>query len=276
MTILSIQSQVAADRVGNSVAVFAMERVGAPVIALPTTLLGRRPDKGAPGGGPVPAPLLHSIFVGLEASGALKKVKVLLSGYLAEVDQIDFIVHAVQRLKAVNPDALYVCDPVIGDFERGLFVSENVVRAIKTKLLPIADLITPNVWELEHLTQMPTDEVRKTRRAALCIGKAVLVTSTPTPNGIGALYCSPRGSWLTETPRAPSAPKGAGDLFTALFVAHRVTGKSTAVALEAATGATYDVILRSLALGGDGLALIEAQDKLTDPDTWPTAQPIGE
>ena len=78
-----------------------------------------------------------------------------------------------------------------------------------------------------------------------------------------------------ETPRAPAAPKGTGDLFTALFVAQRLLGKSTAVALEAAAGATYDVILRSLAEGGDHLALIEAQDKLAEPDTWPTAQPVN-
>jgi pyridoxine kinase len=275
-TILSIQSQVAGDRVGNSAACFAIERLGVRAIALPTTLYGRRPDKGAPGGGPIPVGLLEAMLGALDADGALARVDVILSGYVASPDQIDFVRLAVERVKLAHPQAIYVCDPVLGDRESGLYVSDEIAAALIAKLVPAADLITPNVWELETITGLPADTLHNARRAALSLGCAVLVTSAPAENGIGTLYCSAKSSWLVETPRAPAAPKGTGDLFTALFVAHRLTGKSTAVALEAAAGATYDVILRSLTEGSDGLALVEAQDKLTDPDTWPTAQPIGD
>ena len=271
--ILTIQSQVAGARVGNGAACFAIERLGLRAIPLPTTLLGRRPDRGPPGGGPVPTGLLQSMFAALEADGALAGIDVLLSGYIADVEQIDFILYAVARLKAANPQAIYVCDPVMGDGKP--YVSDEIAGAMVAKLIPAADLVTPNLWELVTITGLPCDTIVTARRAALTLNRPCLITSAPTPSGTGALYCSIKASWLVETPRAPAAPKGTRDLFTALFVAQRLLGKSTAVALEAAAGATYDVILRSLAEGGDHLALIEAQDKLAEPDTWPTAQPVN-
>ena len=98
------------------------------------------------------------------------------------------------------------------------------------------------------------------------------MTSAPTPSGDGVLYVAPTGAWLVETPRLPHLAKGAGDLFAALFTARRAGGQSLVVALEAAVGAVHDVIVRSMLTGADGLAIIEAQDKLEFPDTWPTAR----
>jgi pyridoxine kinase len=271
--VLSIQSQVAGARVGNSVAGFAMERLGVPVIALPTAILGRRPDRGAPGGGPIPATVLTTMVEALDADGALANVSHVLSGYIALPEQADVILEAVRRVKAANPQAQYVCDPVMGD-AGGAFVKMEIVEAIRKRLAPAADMLTPNHWELEALTDAKLATLETTHAGARSFGKPVIVTSAPSERGVGVLYASPAATWLVETPKIANAPKGAGDLFTALYIARRALGQSVVMALEAAAGATHDVIARSALDGGPHLALIDAQEKLEHPDTWPTATPI--
>lgn len=272
-SVLTIQSQVAGARVGNSVAVFALERLGAPAIALPTTVLGRRPDRGPPGGGPMPASLLASMVEALAADGALARVGYILSGYIALPEQADVILDAVARVKDANPRAVYVCDPVMGD-AGGAFVKPDVQDANKRKLVPAADVLTPNLWELEALTGRTLATLPEAHAAARTLEKPVIVTSAPSAQA-AALYAAPTGSWLVETQKLPDAPKGAGDLFTALWVARRALGQSVVVALEAAAGATHDIIARSLVDGSRDLAVVAAQDKLEHPDTWPTANPYG-
>lgn len=269
--VLSIQSQVAGARVGNSVAAFALERLGVPVIALPTTLLGRRPDRGAPGGGPVDAEKLAAMVEALDADGALKNVSHVLSGYVALPEQADVILDAVRRVKAANPSAQYVCDPVMGDTP-GAFVKPEIIDAIRRRLAPAADLLTPNHWEMETLADAKFATLAETHAGARSFGKPIIVTSAPREKTIATLYASPQATWLVETPQIPGAPKGAGDLFTALYVARRALGQSVVVALEAAAGAVHDVIVHSTLEGSPHLAVVSAQEKLQHPDTWPTAQ----
>lgn len=271
-SVLTIQSQVAGARVGNSVAVFAIERLGVPTIALPTTLLGRRPDRGAPGGGPMPATVLTSLIDALEADGALAQVSHILTGYIALPEQVDVILDVVARVKDANPGARWICDPVMGD-AGGAFVKPEIIDVIRKRLAPAADVLTPNHWELETLAGILLPTMTDVHSAARAFGKPVIVTSAPTGKGVATFYVAPTGSWIVETPRLPDAPKGAGDLFTALYVARRALGQSVVVALEAAAGATHDVIQRSLLEGGGHLAVIAAQEKLEHPDTWPTAAP---
>ncbi len=256
---------------GNSVAAFALERLGVPVIALPTTLLGRRPDRGAPGGGPVAAETLQSMIEALDADGALREVSHILSGYIALPEQADVVLDAVRRVKAVNPAALYVCDPVMGDAP-GAFVKPEIIDVIRRRLAPAADLLTPNHWELETLADAKLPTLAEAHAGARSFGKPIIVTSAPREKGVAVLYASPSATWLVETPKIAGAPKGAGDLFTALYVARRALGQSVVVALEAAAGSVHDVIVHSTLDGGPHLALIAAQDKLEHPATWPTAQ----
>lgn len=270
--VLSLQSQVAGARVGNSVAVFAMERLGAEVVPLPTTLLGRRPDLGAPGGGPIPVSVLATLVEALDAGGTLARVGHVVTGYLASADQADLVLDLVARIKDHNPRAVWVCDPVIGDAGRD-FVKPEIADAILRKLAPEADVLTPNHFEMERLAGRPLPTLMDVRDAAAALRKTVLVTSAPAP-GAAALHVSPGSAWLVETPKLPDAPKGAGDLFTAIYVARRALGQSVVMALEAAAGATHDVIARSLLDGSPHLAIVAAQDKLEHPDTWPTARPF--
>lgn len=272
-TILSIQSQVAGARVGNSVAAFAMERLGVQVWQLPTTILGRRPDHGAPGGGPIPVETLASLFSGLAADGALGDIDAVLTGYLGGGEQVAVVLDAVERVKTANPKAVFVCDPVLGD-DGKLFVRDELADAMVNGLVPHADWLTPNAFELGLLAGKTIDSLSAARDAARRIGKPTLCTSIRTALGMGNLYAAPSGDWFCETARLPRAPKGTGDLLTALFVARRVRGEAPAVALEAATGAVYDVIVRSLAAESEDLLLPGAQDVLAEPVTWPRARSL--
>lgn len=175
-TVLSIQSQVVGARVGNSIAAFAFERLGVKAICLPTTLLGRRPDRAAiagahPGGGAIPASELMALLDALEADGALKSVDVVLSGYLGEAEQAQVVVEAAQRVKRANPQAIYVCDPVMGDFDSGRYVSPETAEAIARVMVPVSDLILPNAWELGQLAGMAVSSVGETLRAARVMGR---------------------------------------------------------------------------------------------------------
>ena len=270
-TILSFQSQVVGARVGNSVAAFAMERVGVRVLQIPTTLLGRRPDRGAPGGGPLPGETIASLFDGLAGEGLLHEIDAVLTGYIGDSDQVAPILDAVERVKAANPQAVFVCDPVLGD-DGKLFVREAIADAVINGLAPRADWLAPNVFELGFMTGRTVEDLQSARDAARRFGRPVLVSSIRTATGMGVLHAAPGGDWFSETPRLPRAPKGTGDLLTGLFVARRVLGQAPAVALEAATGAVYDVIVRSLAVESEDLLLPGAQDLLADPVTWPTAK----
>jgi len=270
-TILSIQSQVVGARVGNSVAAFAMERLGVRVLQAPTTILGRRPDHGIPGGGPIPAATLSALFEALAADGVLGEIDAVLSGYIGSADQAPVILDAVDKIKAANPKALYICDPVLGD-EGRLYVSQEIADAVTKQLAPRADWLLPNAFELGLIAGRDINALPDAREAARRIGKPVLVSSIRTPTGLGNLFIAPGSEWFCETPRLPRAPKGAGDLLTALYVGRRLRGDALTIALEGATGATYDVIVRSIAADSEDLLLPEAQDVLADPVTWPRAR----
>lgn len=270
-TILSIQSQVVGARVGNSVAAFAMERLGVRVLALPTTILGRRPDHGTPGGGPLPAATLAALLEGVGADGLFSEIDAVLTGYLGAAEQAPVILEAVERIKASNPKAIFACDPVVGD-EGRLFVPDAVADAVLNGLAPRADWLLPNAYELGLMAGRAIDSPIAARDAARRIGKPVLVSSIRTATGLGNLYVAPGSEWFCETPRLPRAPKGAGDLLSALYVGRRVRGDALAVALEGATGGVYDVIVRSIAAESEDLLLPEAQDVLGEPVTWPRAR----
>jgi pyridoxine kinase len=270
-TILSIQSQVVGARVGNSVAAFAMERLGVRVLALPTTVLGRRPDHGAPGGGPLPAATLTALLDGVRADGLFDDIDAVLTGYFGATEQVPVVLDAIERIKAINPKAIFACDPVVGDDGR-LFVSDALADAVLNKLAPRADWLLPNAYELGLLAGRAIDGPKTARDAAGRFGKPVLVSSIRTATGLGNLYVAPGSEWFCETPRLPRAPKGAGDLLSALFLARRLRGDALTAALEGATGAVYDVIVRSIAADSEDLLLPEAQDVLTDPVTWPGAR----
>jgi pyridoxine kinase len=269
-TVLSIQSQVAGARVGNNVAVFALERLGVNVIPLPTTMYARRPDLGPPGGGPTPPAVLAAMIDALEADGWLPKIDAIITGYFATPEQVDVAADAVARVRKANPAAQYLCDPVMGD-DGAIYVKLETADVIIRKLIPLAHEIAPNAFELGYIVGRDVITARDAAAALTQLGAAGLVSSLPLGDHIGTLHSAADGHWIVETPLLPEAPKGTGDLLSALYLGRRMRGESTAMALEGAVGAVRNVIVRSLAEGSRDLAIIAAQDQLLMPDQCPKA-----
>lgn len=266
-TVLSIQSQVADAKVGNSAAVFVFERLGVEVIALPTVLFARRPDRGPPGGGAAPAAWLRDMLAQLEDAGRLAAVDVVLSGYLGAPEQVEAVRDAVRLVRAANPAAVYVCDPVLGDTDRGLYAKPEVAEGIRAVLAPAADLLTPNIFELGWITGRNVSSIPSACAAARELGKAMLITSAPTPGGLATLYCDAARTFAVSTRELPDPPKGAGDVLAALFLAQRLHGMGIAEALGHAVAAVYDLIAAAERCGD--LPLVAQQDLLLRPRSRP-------
>jgi pyridoxine kinase len=231
-TVLIISSHVAASPVGGGAQAQVLARMGVETIHVPTVLYGRHPGLGAPGGGPVSAEKFESLVEGVLASGALARVDAVITGYFAGPRQI----RAAVRLIDAMPKAWIVVDPIMGDAETGLYVSEAVAAAITRDLVPRAKLIAPNVWELARLTDRPVTDARGALVAARSLAKPALVSSVDVLGQIAVLYAGPGEAWLAAHPRQPTAPKGTGDLLIAHFVGAIVGGSAPREALNAAVG----------------------------------------
>src|SRR5690242_5640260 len=154
-SIISIQSQVAFGHVGNSAAVFPMQMHGIDVVAVPTTLLSNRPGYPTIRGRVLEAELVADLLVGIEERGAVERADMIMSGYLGSAEIASVVAGFVTRAKALNPALRYTLDPVLGDRDRGLFVREEIPRLVRDRLLPLADIITPNHFEFETLCGAP-------------------------------------------------------------------------------------------------------------------------
>src|SRR6188768_2654224 len=181
MTVISIQSQVAYGHVGNSAAVFPMQMHGIDVIAVPTTLLSNRPGYPTIRGRVLEAQLVADLLLGIEERGAVDTCQMILSGYLGSADNAAVVADFVARAKARNPALCYVCDPVLGDRDRGLFVKADIPPLVRDRLCPLADIITPNHFEFEWLcgTRVATiDQVIEAARALMARGPSTVVVTS--------------------------------------------------------------------------------------------------
>jgi pyridoxine kinase len=273
--ILSIQSEVVYGHVGNGAARFALNRLGFEVWALPTTQLSNHPGYAKFRGEMTPAATLRALLEGLAENDWLPQCAAVLSGYLGQAEHADIVADAVQRVKQANPQALYLCDPVFGD-DDGAYAKPGVAEAMARRLLPLADIVTPNRFELASLTARQVTDADEAVAAARSLGRReVLVTSVPFAEGeIGSVIVDRTGASATKAKRLDSAPHGTGDLLSALYLAWRLRAKTPVEALELATSATHDVILASVAAQSTELELIAAQDVLLTPRQRLTASPL--
>jgi pyridoxine kinase len=273
MNLLSIQSHVAYGHVGNSAAVFALQRLGIEVWPVHTVQFSNHPGYGAWKGAVFDARLIRDVVEGVEDRGVLGGCDGVLSGYMGSVETGEAILEAVARVKRANPAARYCCDPVVGDFERGVYVGPGLPEFIRDRVLAYADIVTPNQFELEHLT----GHAARTLADALAAIDAlhargpgvVLVTSLQTdatPAGMIDVVASDRGGrFRVRTPQLPTAVHGAGDLIAALFLAFYLRDGSPAPALAHAVSSVFGVLERSAEARAKELLLIEAQQELVAP-----------
>ena len=148
MNVLSIQSSVVYGHVGNRAAVPALERLGHDVWPVDTVAFSNHPAHGSFRGRIVPAAEVRDLIEGLAARGVLGRCDAVLSGYLGDPATGAVVEDAVARVRAANPRTLYCCDPVIGEVGRGAYVRAGVPEAFRDRLVPLADIVTPNPFEL--------------------------------------------------------------------------------------------------------------------------------
>jgi pyridoxine kinase len=282
MNILSIQSHVAYGHAGNSAAVFALQRLGVEVWPVHTVQFSNHTGYDTFRGMALEADHVLDLLQGLGERGAFARCDGVLSGYIGSADMGFAVLNAMARAKRVNGKALYCCDPVLGDAGRGLFVKPDVADFMRARAVPAADVATPNHFELEQITGR---QVRIVSEALAAIDSlralgpsVVLVTSLRTEetpaDAIDLVACDAAGRHRIRTPKLPVAAHGAGDLMAALFFAHYLRSRSAAEAMARATSSTFGILKHTADQGAEEMALIEAQDELTNPSVMFNAEPL--
>ncbi|GMA27633.1 pyridoxal kinase PdxY [Arenivirga flava] len=270
---LSIQSAVAYGHVGNSAAVFPLQRIGVEVLPVYTVNFSNHTGYGAWRGPLISPDDVRDVITGIEERGVLGDIDVVLSGYQGGEGIADVILDAVARVKAANPSAIYACDPVMGNARSGCFVAPAIPALLRERVVPAADLITPNQFELGELTGTRPDTIESTLEAVALIRakgpSSVLVTSVERPDRdedtIEMLAVTAEGSWIVQTPRLPFKANGSGDVTAALFTAHYRRTGDAAEALARATSSVYDLLERTHRSGERELQLVESQDAYANP-----------
>ncbi len=275
MKILSVQSSVAYGHVGNSAAVFPLQRLGHEVWPVLTVHFSNHTGYGAWRGPLLDPADVREVIAGIDDRGVLGTADAVLSGYQGDPAVGMVVLDAVERVKELNPAAVYCCDPVMGDRGRGMFVKPGIPPYMRDEVVPRADVVTPNHFELDFLAgrecTTTLDEVLDAVDAVRATGpRDVLVTSVlhegSAPDTLDVVVVSETGAWAVTTPLLPIAPNGCGDVTTALYLAHLTTTGSPARALERTTSSVFAILEATLAAGTREIQLVAAQDSIAAPE----------
>lgn len=273
--VLSIQSWVAYGHVGNASAVFPMQRLGVEVWAINTVMFSNHTGYGKWRGPVFPADQVREVFEGIADRGVLGQCDGVVSGYMGDAAIGEAILDAAARVKAANPQALYCCDPVIGDVGRGVFVRPGIPEFMRDRAVPAADIVTPNQFELEYLSGMTVKTLADACKAADAVHKlgpkTILLTSLH-HDGLAAdkiaLMVSHQGKrFAVETPMLKVSVNGAGDAIAALFFVHFGRTRDPKMALESATASIYGLLKRTEEAGTREIQTVAAQHEFVEP-TW--------
>ena len=273
MKVLSIQSAVAYGHVGNSAAVFPLQRIGIEVLPVYTVNFSNHTGYGA-WRGPLISPAdVADVITGIEERGVFGEIDVVLSGYQGGEGIADVIIDAVARVKKANPDAVYACDPVMGNAKSGCFVAPAIPVLLRERVVPVADIITPNQFELGFLTGTEPGSIESTLESADLVRsrgpRTVLVTSVERPDRepdtIEMMVVDDAGAWIVQTPLIPMKANGSGDVTAALFTAHYRRTGDAADALARTASSVFDLLQNTFDAGSRELRLIESQEAYAHP-----------
>jgi pyridoxine kinase len=272
-TILSIQSSVAYGHVGNSAATFPLMRLGVEVWPVITVHFSNHTGYGAWRGPLLKASDIADVVQGIDERGVLGRVDAVLSGYQGAEEVGAEVLRTVERVRQRNPRAVYCCDPVIGDVGRGVYVRPGIPEFMRDKVVPAAQIVTPNHFELDFLTGRTTTTVAEVLDAADELRargpQVVLVTSTVLegdhPEEIRMLAVTNEGAWQVTTPRLERNFTGSGDLTAALFLAHYLAGDNAGDAMGRTADSVYSLLKATTEAGSPELLLVQAQDQLVNP-----------
>ncbi len=268
-TVLCISSHVARGHVGNAAMVFAFQRLGVDVIDVPTVILPFHPGHGPGTRIPVSGDGFAGLLDDLCRHKGFERIDAVISGYLAEPDQAGAIAMTVDLLKKKNPAAIYCCDPVIGDGASGadgrLYVDQAIAIAVRDMLIPRADVITPNAFELSWLTgEAASDNIVLASLAGRLGADIALVTSAfPMMRDHAAtLAVTKERALIAEGRAVAQPPHGIGDLLAALFLFHHLSGRTLDEGLRKAVASVHDLAMQTVRLQRDELPLVAEQHRL--------------
>lgn len=226
--VVSIQSQVAWGHVGNSAAAPVMRACGVDVVEVPTTLLSNHPHYQTMRGRVLDSELVAEILAGLVERGVHTRAAVVLSGFMGKADTASAVAAFIRQVKAANPQVTYACDPVMGDTDIGYFADPTLQTAFRHELVPLADIILPNAFELSALSGVDVTRAEAVSDARIALGcRAITATSVPVqdrPNRLATVTSTAAGRTAIEVDRLPVRPAGSGDLFSGLTVARLALG----------------------------------------------------
>lgn len=275
MNVLSIQSHVAFGHVGNAAAVFPLQRLGFEVWPVNTVQFSNHTGYGDWTGDIFSADHIADLVRGIDERGQLPTCDAVLSGYMGDAALGAAILDTVAQVRAANPKALYVCDPVMGDVGRGIFVRPGIPEFMRQHAVPAADIIAPNQFELELLTGktvVSLESAVAAARSALELGPQVVLLTSLRHDGladdrIAMLAVNGEGAWWTSTPLLAfeQGPNGSGDATAALFLAHYLLQADVRHALEQAAAAIFAIMETTHRAGTRELQLVAAQDDIVKP-----------
>jgi pyridoxine kinase len=250
-----------------------MQRLGVEVWPIHTVQFSNHTGYGSWKGRVFDGPAIEELVEGIAERGVLGRCDGVLSGYMGSADIGNAILSAVARVRDLNADALYCCDPVIGDVGRGVFVRPGIPEFMRGQAVPAADIVTPNQFELDYLAGLATESLNDVKRgieAVLAMGpKVVLVTSVETretPAETVDLIAGAEGRfWRVRTPKLSLSVNGAGDAIAALFFVHYARSRSARVALAEASASVYGLLKRTEETGSREILTIAAQDEFVSP-----------
>lgn len=265
--VISIQSQVVMGHVGNSAAVFPMLAAGLEVAPLPTVIFSNTPDYPTLRGRPLPGDFFADLLRGLWERELPQRADYLLSGYVGSVEVAHLLADFVARAKAENPRLRYYCDPVMGDEQPGLYVPPEIADTFRDRLLPLADIASPNPFEVAWLTGQPVaalDDIPRAARALRMAPEARLIVTGCTlretaPGMLESVIHGPEGLSRHPTPHLPIALAGTGDLFAGLITAALGQGRSLPQAVDFAQAQTARALRRAAALGRKEVVLSDPE-----------------
>jgi len=265
--IIAISSHVVRGSVGNRAVAFSLETMGHPVWSMPTVILPWHPGHGRSTRIPVPPAQFSAAIDDIIAAKWADSPRALITGYFGDPEQVTAVARLARAFKERDPDFLFLCDPVIGDL-KGLYVPEPIAVAIRDELLPLADIATPNRYELAWLSGAPLETNTQIMEAALMLGpRRVLVTSAVPmmSGGVGNLLLTDRVALLAEHRMVDNPPNGLGDLTAALFLSRLLNGEDEERALQMTTAAVFEILARSVKRGADELMLSEDYSSFATP-----------